>query len=310
MPVNRAAHQRSLEQILFTIYDEIESAWAKAYNHIQLSQDHRGSFSEFISGEEKESRTKATVDLQPWLAIFELGLEWLSYVHVALSNGLKEKSGDGRYLATWSLVGSAVSFGLSIRLLCISGFDTPARALSRSYTEALLLCLAVLEDEQMATAFVTSVTDEEVKNFWHSAASPKNLHKRIIEIERKSGLPAADIDSMTSWRREEYEILSQSSHLSYTASVLTSRTQPLSEGGEDEENFAIGIWGMASEFSHRTIHYAAATAWYFSRFSYRHLIVRQPSEGLLVLDRADEWQRKIVLGRDVLDGLVSAHWND
>jgi hypothetical protein len=290
---------------MFTIYEEIESGWAKAYENIRLSEDERGSFTEFISDEEGQARTKAIVDLQPWLAIFELGIEWLSYVHVALTNDLERKSGDSRYRATWTLVGSAVSFGLSIRLLCISGFDTPAKALLRSYTEALLLCLAVLDDKQMATAFVNSETDEQVKNFWHSMGSPKNLHKRITEIERKSGLSSADIDSMTSWRREEYEILSQSSHLSYTASVLTSRTQPL---GEDEEKLAIGIWGMASEWSHRTVFYAAATTWYFSRYSYPHLIGRQPSEGVLTFDRADEWQRKIVLGRDVLADVVLAHW--
>jgi hypothetical protein len=292
---------------MFTIYDEIEKTWAKAYDDVQRKQDERGSFTEFISDEETEARTKGIVDLQPWLAIFELGIEWLSYVHVALSNDLEKNTGDSRYRATWALVGSAVSFGLSIRLLCISGFDTPARALSRSYTEALLLCLAALDDEQMATAFVNSETDEQIKNFWHSIASPKNLHKRIIEIERKSGLSSADVDSMTSWRREEYEILSQSSHLSYAASVLTSRTRPL---GGDEDKRAIGIWGMASEFSHRTVFYAAATTWHFSRYGYRHLIGRQPSEGLLAFDREDEWQRKIALGRDVLADLVSAHWED
>jgi hypothetical protein len=292
---------------MFTIYDEIGKAWEKAYEDIRRKQDDRGSFADFILDQEKEARTKGIVDLQPWLAIFELGIEWLSYVHVALSNDLKTKSGDSRYRAAWALVGSAVSFGLSIRLLCISGFDTPARALSRSYTEALLLCLAALDDEQLATAFVDSETDEQIKNFWHSVASPKNLHKRIIEIEKGSGLSTADVDTMTSWRREEYEILSQSSHLSYAASVLTSRTRPLGEGEDERE---IGIWGVASEFSHRTIHYAAVTTWHFSRYSYRHLIGRQPSEGLLAFDREDEWQRKIVLGRDVLADLVSAHWED
>jgi hypothetical protein len=294
---------------MWTIYEEIESAWTKAYENIKLSPDERGTFTEFISDEEKKARTQATVDLQPWLAIFELGIEWLSYVHVALSNDLKNNSGDSRYryLATWALVGSAVSFGLSIRLLCISGFDTPARALLRSYTETLLLCLAVLNDEQMAKAFVNSKTDEEVKNFWHSMASPKNLHKRIIEIERKSGLSEADIHSMMSWRREECEILSQSSHLSYEASVVTSRTHPL---GESEEKLEVGIWGVASEASHRTIFYAAATTWHFSRYSYPHLIGRQSSDGLLIFDRTDEWQRKIVLGRNVLADLVSAHWEE
>ena len=124
---------------MFTIYEEIESGWAKAYENIRLSEDERGSFTEFISDEEGQARTKAIVDLQPWLAIFELGIEWLSYVHVALTNDLERKSGDSRYRATWALVGSAVSFGLSIRLLCISGFDTPAKALLQLHRSAFAL---------------------------------------------------------------------------------------------------------------------------------------------------------------------------
>ncbi len=110
---------------------------------------------------------------------------------------------------------------------------------------------------------------------------------------------------MTQWRRQEYEVLSQSSHLSYAASALTCRTLPLGEG---EERLQIGIWGEASQASHRTIFYAAAMTWHFSRYSYAHLIGRQQSDGLLTLDRSDEWQRKIVLGREVLCELVLAHW--
>jgi hypothetical protein len=294
----------------WTIYEEIERAWNEAYVDIKRSPDERGSFTEFISDQEKEARTKAIVDLQPWLAIFELGIEWLSYVHVALTEGLDKNSEEdrSRCLAAWALVGAAVSFGLSIRLLCVSGFDTPAKALLRTYTEALLLCLAALDDKQLAKAFKNSETDEQVKNFWHSMASPRKLHQRIIEMERKLGLPAEDIEHLTQWRREEYEILSQSSHLSYTAAVFTCRWQPLGEG---EEKWHIGVWGMASEASHRTISYAGRMTWYFSRLCYVSLLGRERSDdALLILDREDEWQRKIVLGRDVLDGIATAHWND
>jgi hypothetical protein len=129
---------------MWTIYEEIEGAWDKAYSEIERSPDDRGIFNDFISDLEKQSRATAIVELQPWLAIFELGIEWLSYVHVALTSSLEDKKrekGD-QHRSAWSLVGSAVSFGLSIRLLCISGFDTPAKALLRTYTEALFLCLA------------------------------------------------------------------------------------------------------------------------------------------------------------------------
>src|SRR5436190_100400 len=127
--------------------------------------------------------------------------------------GLGPLNSDVR--APWALVGSAVSFGLSIRSLTLSGFDTPARALLRTYVETLLLCIAVLHDQSLAKAYVAAEADAEVKNFWHSVASPKRLHDRIIAVERKLGLDDEAIDGMTKWRREEYEILSQSSHLSF-----------------------------------------------------------------------------------------------
>ena len=294
---------------MWTIYQEIERAWTTAYDGIERLPDERGVFNEFISGVEEESRTTAIVELQPWLAIFELGIEWLSYVHVALTNSLDDRKGvmGDRYLAAWSLAGSAVSFGLSTRLMCISGFDTPAKALLRTYAEALLLCLAILNDKAMAKVFVSSDDDADIKNFWHSMASPKNLHMRIMEIEKNSGLSTKDVESMMAWRRQEYEILSQSSHLSYPASVFTSRTVALGQG---DDVARIAVWGQASESSKRTMFYASATTWHFSRYCYQYLIGRKPTEALLVLDKNDEWQRKIVLGRDVLAHLVSAHWND
>ena len=123
---------------------------------------------------------------------------------------------------TSALDGAAVSFGLSLRTLCLSGFDTPARALLRSYVDALLLCLAVLHDDDLAQAYIDAQDDAQVKTFWHKRASPKNLHNLIIQIEKITGFDQETIAAMTEYRRGEYEILSQSAHLSYTVSCLTS----------------------------------------------------------------------------------------
>ena len=47
--------------LMFTIYEEIESRWAKVCEDIRLSEDERGTFTAFISDEEKEARTEAIV---------------------------------------------------------------------------------------------------------------------------------------------------------------------------------------------------------------------------------------------------------
>jgi len=97
--------------------------------------------------------------------------------------------------APWALIGAAVSFGLSIRTLLLNGFATPARALLRTYVETLLLCIVLLHDRVSAAAYVAAQTDEEVRSFWYTSASPKKLRQQIIAIEKKTGFDKEMVDS-------------------------------------------------------------------------------------------------------------------
>lgn len=221
------------------IYDEIDEHWRAVYAQMHRKTSSRSGFQEMLLQDEAEVRVITTESLQPQLGIFEFGLEWLAGTHVLLSKDgkpggpIRENAG-----AAWALIASAVSFGLSIRTLLISGFDTPARALLRTYVETLFLCIAVLHDRTLATAFVTADSDDDVKTFWHTSASPKRLHERIIAIEKKTGFDQNTIEKMTAWRREEYEILSQSSHLSFIAAVMTTLAPHL-EG----RDMSRALWG-------------------------------------------------------------------
>jgi hypothetical protein len=185
----------------------------------------------------------------------------------------------------------------------MSGFDTPARALLRTYVETLFLCIAVLHDRSLATAFVTAESDEEVKTFWHTSASPKRLHERIIAVERKTGFDQNTVQTMTAWRREEYEILSQSSHLSFFAAVMTTIAPPLGESG-----YVPSFMGLTSKHLPRTLFYAAATTWYFSRMSHSKILGYDPAESLVVLDKENEWHQRFIAGRDTLSEVVLTHW--
>jgi hypothetical protein len=287
------------------IYDEIEERWRAVYADMHRNPSPRSGFAKLLLEAEAEARAKTTDGLQPQLAIFEFGLEFLAYVHVALSSkeGLGPMNNDVR--APWALIGSAVSFGLSIRSLVMSGFDTPACALLRTYVETLFLCIAVLHDRSLAKAYVSAETDAQVKDFWHSAASPKKLHERIIAIETKVGLDEEVTNQMTRWRREEYEILAQSSHLSFLAAALTAVSPKLG----DEDAFGPAIFGQASAYSPGTVFYAAATTWYFSRMSNPVLLGKSPSECAIALDKENEWHQRLVAGRDTLSDMMLKHWN-
>jgi hypothetical protein len=286
------------------IYAQIEERWRAVYADMHREPPPRSGFGELLLEAEAEARATTTKQLQPQLGIFEFGLEYLAYVHIALSSkdGLGPINTDVR--APWALIGSAVSFGVSIRSLALSGLDTPARALLRTYVETLYLCIAVLHDESLALAYAAADTDAEVKDFWHTTASPKRLHERIISIERKIGFDDEVIDSMTQWRREEYEILSQSSHLSYLAAALTAVTPKLG----DEERWGGAIFGRASAHSPRTVFYAAATTWYFSRMSNPVLLGKNPADCAIVLDKENKWHQMMVAARDTLCDVTLKHW--
>ena len=87
------------------------------------------SFGVFAQSKRFAIRKAASRGLQPWLGLFEFGLEWLSYIHIALDAGVKSDAKDSlpTNLVAYALTGSGVSFGLALRSLCLSGFDTPAR---------------------------------------------------------------------------------------------------------------------------------------------------------------------------------------
>src|SRR6266404_2106578 len=156
------------------IYDEIEQHWRAVYADMHCKPSFRGGFDKLLLEIEAETHSKTADGLQPKLAIFEFGLEWLSYVHIALSSneGPGPKNDDAR--ASWALIGSAVSFGLSIRRLSLSGFDTPAKALLRTFVEVLFLCIAVLHDRSLGKATSLPKTIPKSRTFGTRLRPPRS----------------------------------------------------------------------------------------------------------------------------------------
>lgn len=293
----------SLSSIIET---EIDELWVEHHADACRVAEPRSEFRELRSNLWEKNQTLGQEHLQPWVSIFELGLEWLAYVHLALNNDDDIGPRKPEYRVPWALVGAASSFGWSLRHACLLGFDTPARALLRTYVESLFLCLAVLNDKKLGEMYSQADTDSKVVSFWHTVASPKKLHHRIIEIEKSAGLDPGMISDLTEWRRGEYEVMSQSSHLSYLASAMTCL--PIS--AENKEEHRIGIFGRASANSSRTLSYAALTTWYFSRLSFGKLLGHSDSDdSLLILNKEDENHRSIVIGREVLSEITTKYWS-
>src|SRR5439155_4952017 len=288
------------------VYQEINRALRTHYERTPYEMPSTGEFRRFLIGQETRNRKSALRGLHPWSGLFEFGLEWLSHTHIALNETLKSEATQKRHTSqvAYALTGSAVSFGLSLRSLCLLGFDSPARALLRSYVEIILLCLAALHDEELARAYQQAQEDNDIKTFWHTTASPKNLHKRRVQIEEGMAFDAEAIKDLLDFRRQEYEILSQSSHISYPAAWMTVFASQIGF----EEPLKPAIWGLATENSQRTIFYASFSTWYFSRLAYDGIIGWDQTGSLLVADKENDWHRRIVMGRDVLGTVFMRHY--
>lgn len=288
------------------IHNEIQGLWHDCQRRAMRDPTDLSTWRQKQRDLWKENESSAVEHLQPWLAILEFGLDWLGAVHLALNHEHEIGPREPKYRVPWALVGSACAFGWSLRQACLTGFDTPARALLRTYVESLLLCLATLHDKDLANEYEAADTDAAVVNFWHSKASPKILHRRIMDIERGQGFDPELIADLTDWRRREYEVMSQSSHLSYLAATMTCLPATI----EDDQIHKVGVFGRASANSHRTIGYAARTLWYFCRMAYPKILASELNEHtLLQVDKEDENHLSIVFGWDVLSTVTRRHWS-
>ncbi len=287
------------------IEQEIDTLWRSAFADAIRVPPSLAEWREAQHELMEENTLKGLALLQPWLGILEFGLNWLAQIHFALNNESDVGPKQPEYRVPWALIGASCAYGWAIRNACVSGFDTPGRALLRTFVESLFLCLAVLHDKSLGEAYEAADTDQQIVTFWHTHASPKNLHKRIIQIEESLYFPEDLVGELTEWRREEYEVMSQSSHLSYLASVMTCLPASI----ENEEEHGLGIFGRVSANSHRTIGYAARMLWYFSRISYNKLIgPSDSSDSLLILNIEDENHQTLVIGAKVFSQITMKHW--
>lgn len=159
-------------------------------------------------------------------------------------------------------------------------------------------------DEDLAEEFTNAQDDTAVKDFWHTSASPKKLHARIMELGKASGFNDVDVEGLTAFRRQEYEILSQSSHLSFVGAVLTVHTPKLGE----PEAIQRGPLGGANDFSIRTLQYAIFATWHFCRFAYGEIVTKDEL-GLVRHDAKDEWHVRLFVGREVFSDIVMKYWS-
>jgi hypothetical protein len=245
--------------------------------------------------------------LGPWFPLFELGLLWLTSTNIALGSGKDVVIPEQRNLQpAWALIGTAASYGTAIRNLVLIGLDSPARSLLRTFTETLFLCMAVLDDPDLAEQYRGAESDEAVKNFWHSVATPRNLHRRVIEIERKMGLDEPTIKEFAEWHKTEHSIFSQAVHPSFVGSVLT-----VLSAAKDVNTHHFGVLGGVGVDCDRVVRFAALTTWYFSILGGMYLFDSLPTRAAMFTPKEDNpLHQANLIAREVLIEVTMVVWRN
>lgn len=289
------------------IEDELEALWVASQTHSGLSPSSRTLLRQVRLETQQAAQSHGLSALQPWLSIFEVAIDWLSNLHLALNEGKAGPPTAPEEQAPWALIGAASVFGQALQNSCVLGFDTPAKAQLRTYVEALLLCTAMLHDESLGVAYHSANNDETIKKFWHEQASPKRLHMRILEIERQLGFAPDIVKGLMEWRRKEYEVLSQASHLSIVGATLTCLRPDL----DTPETLRVGIFGGPTLHSCRTLQYAVGISYHCGRLISGQLAAGSSCRFAARLQKESNLTARLAeTGFTVLSEAVMRHAND
>lgn len=153
----------------------------KKLKPIKIAWDRK--FLNLINEREKEVRKEAMKNLEPWISIFNEGIQWLVQLHIALSlarSGSFEKDKD--ILVPFALVGSACVHCVGIRKLILSGLDASARVLLRTLIETLNICIAVIDNIELSNNFRAAQDFSEAKKFWNRELTTRKLNKILAQI--------------------------------------------------------------------------------------------------------------------------------
>ncbi len=240
-----------------TIWDEVLGKASE--NSIQIAWDK--DFLKLLKEQETQAEEEAANRLEPWVSIFNEGIQWLSQLHISLANTLNECEQISEQIkATWALTGAACAHSVAIRRLVLSGLDSSAKIILRTLTEILNVCMAIINDPLLASEFCSVQDFKKAKEFWHRELSPKKQRELLESIELSFlGLGESDTNDLREWRKEESTVSSQFVHPTYLGAAICA-SPPSIEGHLYQKS---GILGTPSCFSIRTLSYACKSIWYF-----------------------------------------------
>lgn len=221
---------------------------------------HEPQFNLILDGFFSKNIEVSKNDLQPWLYILELSIQWLSSLHKIIEE-VKEKDVSKEYMVPWALTGAICSQSVSVRLLCLAGLDNSAKSVLRTMYEAINICLCTLFDPVIRKEFQSAQDFKEANIFWGKYFGRGKLEKRIQEIRLTLGFDEELNQVLGNWYKEEKTLLNQTIHTSYLAAALSCSVVSV-----NKKKFPLAVFGATSIFSIRTLSFACRSIWFFSLF--------------------------------------------
>ncbi len=265
------------------------------------------------------NKRRSSVDLQPNLAIFDLGcalhLHLLVSVHSRISIGSQAPTAPAflwldkdlypkpEFVLLVLLTNSFNSL-CGIRELCLCGLDNQARILLRSYVEISDLALAVIAFEDVFRAYASTQTDvsSSIQN-WQRHLTPAVIRQRLTLWVTTKGMERRLAASLETIRRSTYQWLSSFTHANWGAQAQAVAAFPRNAGRRS--TLRLGITKRVSANSRPTLLHAV------EYMSFQLLLIR------LILEWEHQWNLEnfpdghlLVHGMAVFDAAISENWNE
>lgn len=165
------------------------------------------------------------LQLKNWLRILDEVNGWLISLYIEMRHLIdadlaeeKTKSGlSAQFSAVCYILGRIVSDGQAMKVLILNGCEYQCRVLLRSTIEHLDLFTSMLENEELAEAFMSSGSEAASNAFWHKHISRGKLKKLPPALIRSS----PDLgDWWAEFRQAEDEMHSIFSHPNIAAAIV------------------------------------------------------------------------------------------
>lgn len=285
------------------ITEEIDALWSELGKRVQapLYGDHE--VTELLDDVQSECSALGRDSFEPWLAIFQQGIQWLAHLHASLDSAFRSGAVPKDDRTPIAFIGAASAYAVSVRHLTLSGLDSPARALARVLAESLNLATAVAQDPRLRDSIRAPESPEDVNRYWYENLRPKHMARVLDQAERSLGIDDETRADLRAERESQARWLSQFTHPSWVVSELTC--MPIST--VDPALHKLGTLGQSTPFSIHTLDTGMKAIWLFARVGY--VIVRR-TFGDWEPDRDNDIDVGTVVGHRVFCELVERHWED